>query len=141
MTVDQWAAMLNGREYSSELTDAESKQADADRMVIVFGYSDDNIEFRGRIHDEIGCYDGGVLYIHRGGVLQISDECERCKARDLKAQSRCMALDCEWDANGYSWFITPKESIGWRPFDIMEDGEKFCRGVVIPFDQLPEVIL
>lgn len=51
--------MLNGREYGDEITREEEAMAKAHGLVVVFGYSDDNMEFCGAITDEVGCYDGG----------------------------------------------------------------------------------
>lgn len=47
MTKEQMAALLNGREYGDEITRAEHQIARASGLVVVFGYSDDNMEVRG----------------------------------------------------------------------------------------------
>lgn len=48
MTRDEWAARLNGRQYREEFDDRkEQPLAEKDGVLIVFGYSDDNIETRG----------------------------------------------------------------------------------------------
>ena len=62
MTMETLAAILDGREIGSEITKAEADQAKAAGLVVVFGASDDLMEFRGAIYDEIGCYtDDGVV--------------------------------------------------------------------------------
>jgi len=69
MTKEQWAEKLTGREIGEELTTDEEKQAKRDGILIVFGASDDLCEFRGVIHDEADCYDGGTIPIHSKGPL------------------------------------------------------------------------
>jgi hypothetical protein len=76
MTKEQLAALLNGREYGSEITREESAQAAKDGLVVLFGASDDLAEFRGAIHDEHGCWDGGApIYLMDGEIFE-DDDCE-----------------------------------------------------------------
>ena len=58
MIKEELAALINGREYTHELTDKEKSAKDA-RLVVVFGASEDLMEFRGAINDECGAYGGG----------------------------------------------------------------------------------
>ena len=37
--------------------------------VVVFSYSDDNMEFRGAINDEFACYYGGTVYLDKNGII------------------------------------------------------------------------
>ena len=53
--VREFANRLSGREYMSEISAEEEREAREKGLVIVFGYSDDCIEFRGAIDDELGC--------------------------------------------------------------------------------------
>lgn len=131
MTKENMAASLNGREMGEEITNSEENLAKDSGLIVIFGYSDDNIELRGVVHDEVGMYDGGVIHLHSKSVFVAHDcSCEK---------NKCVAIKCDWDANDYSWFITPPESIPFAPFDILEDGEKFCRGVVIESCHLPKL--
>jgi hypothetical protein len=59
------AALLTGREYRQEITRAEEADAKAAGLVVAFGASDDLLEFRGAIDDEVGCYDGPEAPIAR----------------------------------------------------------------------------
>ena len=43
----EFANRLNGREYGQELTPAEAQRAKEAGIVVVFGASDDLMEFRG----------------------------------------------------------------------------------------------
>ena len=69
MDAKELAAKLNGREYCREITDEEVRQAKEAGLVVVFGASDDLIEFRGAIRDEGDCYDGREVLIDAKGVL------------------------------------------------------------------------
>lgn len=149
MTKTELAATLNGRQYGDEITEEEEQQAEASGLIVLFGYGDDNIELRGSIDDEVSLFDGGTIYLHRGGILDNPDheECERCQASLRKEQTKCVAIECRWDDSGYSWFITPatRDGVGspldsviqFAPFDILEGADKFCRGIVIELKDLP----
>ena len=141
MTKHQLAEMLNGREIGEEILDAESKIAAGVGLVVMFGYSDDNIEIRGAFTEEIGAFNGTTIFMHSGGILDDPDSngCEKCKQRLIEERKKCAPIACEWNTDGYSWVIITPVSIPFEPFDIMEDGEKFCRGVVFEAKHLPKI--
>ena len=108
MTLKEFAKMLDGREYLHEITKEEEALAKELGFVVVFGYSDDNAELRGAIDNEIGCYDGGLL--------------EHDDLPDVIYANWCPEdIDCSW-AYGTS---IPHEN-----FNIYEDGELYCVGIV-----------
>lgn len=87
MTAKEMAELLNGREYGNEITSDEEKLAKESGLVVVFGYSDDNCEFRGAIDDEVGCYCGGEIHLTKDGIIELpgcglayADACEYYKA-------------------------------------------------------------
>ena len=125
---DEFARRLNGREYRDEMTFAEEAHAKAERLLIVFGASDDLTEFRGIIHDEAGAYNSTRhLIIGNPGKWKIW---ENTGARQRKPRG-AVTINAEWcpkEPNA-SWLISP--SVQFAPFDIMEDGELYCRGAVI----------
>jgi hypothetical protein len=45
MNAKELAKLLNGREYRKEITKEEIQKAKENNLVIIFGYSDDNLEF------------------------------------------------------------------------------------------------
>jgi hypothetical protein len=69
MDITQLAEQLNNCEYRSEVSDEIAKIAKEHNLVIVFGYSDDNMEFRGAIYDEIGCWGGGKAFLNEKGII------------------------------------------------------------------------
>jgi hypothetical protein len=133
MNAQELAAMLNGREYGEEITDAEEAAAKAHGLVVLFGYSDDNMEFRGAIDDEVGCCDGGEAFLTRDGLLQ--NECPDVDcpyfAKLLKSAAKIEAV---WDTDGYSWVY--RTDIPHATFEVMEGAEKFCRGIVFALEDV-----
>ena len=134
-TIKEWAALLNGREYRNEVTKEEATQAKADGVVIVYGASDDLMEFEGAISEEVSCYEGGDAFLTKDGLLAPDCYCECCINRFKKAASKCAKIEALWDTEGYSWVY--KTDIPHETFDILEDGEKYCRGIVFRLDEVP----
>lgn len=128
MTKETLAASLNGREYPMRLSKDELRAAELSKLVIVSGASDDLMEFEGAISDEFGA--PGEAYVTKTGLLPAHDEgCEHkfCGYKEAKAKSREIKVD--WDnAGNPCWTVTT--DIPHADFDIMEDGEVFCRGIV-----------
>jgi hypothetical protein len=129
MTKEQLAEMLNGRQYGDEINMDEARQARADGLVVVYGASDDLMEFEGAITDEFGCYDGGTAYLVGGKLLGEHDEDCECKfcgfAEELEKAKSIKAI---WDTKPFSW--TYETDIPHATFDIWEDDQEYCRGIV-----------
>lgn len=136
MTAKELAQMLNGREYGDEITGEESRLAKESGLVVVFGYSDDNTEFRGVFYEEVGTYDGGVLHITKEGV-QYNRKCGNEECPYYKAYvERERTIEAVWDDKevGAAWFY--KTDIPHETFNIYEDGELFCVGIVFSVEDL-----
>ena len=138
MDKEQLAVQLDGREYGSEITKDEEAQAKAAGLVVVFGYSDDNVELRGAIHDEIGAYDGTTLRICLAGLLPHwpddgGDQWSEQEAEEyfLKKHAGFQTIEAVWspaDMPSTSWRYNT--AIPHATFNVMEDGEIYCRGIV-----------
>jgi len=138
MSKESFAATLNGREYGDEITEAEETMAFANGLLVVFGYSDDNVELRGAVRDEIGMYDGGRFSMtSEGAVMLLLEDMAPTEKEEAREYFRKDALprisvDCVWSPSD-------EPSLSWRysttaphaTFDVMEDGEVYCRGIVI----------
>ena len=111
MTIFEFAAGLDGREYGNEITPFEAQRAKELGFVVVFGYSDDNAEFEGAIYDEIDCYDGGRVFEQNGKYI-----------------------DAVWCDGEYAW--TYKTNIPHATFDIYDSKEKYCKGIVFDMREL-----
>lgn len=131
MDIHEFAKMLDGREYGKEMTGIEKIRAKELGFVVVFGYSDDNAEFEGAICEEVGCYDGDTIYLDEHGIFE---ECESECSHSVLVKEKCKTIEAVWDSEGYSW--TYKTDIPHAAFDIMEDGEKYCQGIVFDVKDL-----
>lgn len=130
MNKEQLAAMLDGREYGNEITSAESLIAKENGLVVVFGYSDDNCEFVGAIDEEYGCWDGGDIYFSKDGEVWNDKP-------NYHAKNHIRAIWCPKDEKGKivaSWAYDTELPIS--TFNIYEDGELYCIGIVFSTDDL-----
>ncbi len=132
MTKELLAARLTGRGIGEEIAAVEEQQAKKAGLVVVFGASDDLMEFRGAISDEIGAWNGAQAQIDKEGLLperdsiDDDDELEKYFARK---RGRLKSIDALWCKEpNYSW--TFKTDIPHATFEIVEDGEPYCRGIV-----------
>lgn len=133
MTAKELAEMLNGREYGSVMTRDERKTAKESGLVVVYGYSDDCAELDGAIYDEVSCYDGGAFYVNRDGLLNDSDCSNRMCRYYKNALESAKKIEAVWGA-GPSWSY--KTDIPHETFNIYEDGELFCVGIVFRVEDL-----
>lgn len=131
MTKEEMAARLDGREYPFDLSAAEESDAKAAGLVVLFGASDDLAEFRGAINDEAGCYDGGELLILGDKLYQDEEECDCSHAMAARriAMESSLHIEAVWcGPSGYDWAY--ETEIPHATFDVLEDGRKYCRGIV-----------
>ncbi len=131
------ANLLNGRQMGWEITDAEAKMACEQGLVVVFGYSDDNMEFRGAIYDEAGCFNGGSIFVTRSVVY--GDEyhsCNCCFCGYGTIKKTAARITAVWGEEGFSW--TYKTDLPHETFVIKEGEENFCRGIVFALKDLPQ---
>lgn len=134
MTRQELADILCGRQYRNEMSAAEEAQAKEHGLVVIFGASDDLMEIRGAVNDEIGGYDGGGGYFTRTGLL--ANDCDNHDCPYFaKLEEAATLIEAKWDAEGYSW--TYETAIPHSTFDILEDGEKYCRGIVFALADVP----
>jgi hypothetical protein len=140
MTPKELAEKLNGIEYRIQFDQALIDAAQANGIVIVYGQSDDLMEFRGAINDEIGAYEGTTAWVTREG-LAISFEQALNDGKDalreyFKKEDCCTGIRALWaEEDGISW--TFKTEIPHETFMIVEDGEPYCRGIVFALKDVP----
>lgn len=130
MNIKEFAEMLNGREYNyPQFTKEEIQAAKDNRFVIVYGASDDLMEFDGAIYDEGGCFDGGKVFFDKDGVSQDGEE----KANVIEAVW-CDKERTDENGNIITW--TYKTDIPHETFMIYEDGEPYCEAIVFSIDDV-----
>lgn len=129
--IKEFAKSIRGKERSyPQFTKEEIRIAKENGFVIVYGCSDDLMEFEGTIEDEKGVYDGGIAYFNKNEIcMGIRSERERCP-------NCIMAHWCEAEENGKPICWTYETEIPHETFMIYEDGEPFCRGIVFSIEDL-----
>lgn len=127
MTIDEAVEKLNGNEYGIEGSKELWSAMKAAGLVAVFGSSDDLMEFRGAINEEIGSYEGTIAYVTRYGLKTNCCENERCPYY-LNQLDKATTIKAKWDSGGFSWQY--ETVIPHKKFVIKEDGEPYCEGIV-----------
>ncbi len=131
MTPEEAAAQLHGTEYGNEGPMELPARMKSEGLVAVYGASDDLVEFRGAIHDEVGAYNGTEVMMTPNGLLQNKcDEGDDCPnwTPDKHGAKIIKAIWCPEGDEKMSWAY--ETAIPHVTFDIMEDGEIYCRGIV-----------
>lgn len=135
MTAKDLATKLSGRAYDAEITRDEAHEAAQAGLVVVYGYSDDNVELNGAIDDEVGCYEGGTILVTKSGVLLTPD----CGQDDCPyfgiAKRNAKAIAAKWHDDGSPCWSFDTD-IPHETFEIFEDGELFCVGIVFSVEDL-----
>ena len=132
-TKEELANMLNNREYLHEVTKDIGGIAVENGLVIVFGASDNLCKFRGAINDELGAWEGAIIPIDKYGIVINECDNDRCPycAEIVKQAAKIHAKWCDGDI---AW--TYKTDIPHATFDIYDDGEIFCRGIVFSLNDV-----
>lgn len=146
MTAKELAAKLTGREVGGELFPDEERDAEEAGLVVVYGHSDDNVEFSGAInvywvlpncggmdYDEVD-----TIYLTKTGILEEPDcACfEDCACPYFAAALvKSKAIRAVWhNEGGPCW--TFEAEFPHETFTIMEDGQPWCIGIVFHVDDL-----
>lgn len=132
MNKEQLAGQLDGRQYGSEVSQDMELAAKMSGLVIVFGASDDLMEFRGAIHDEFS----GIAFLTGEGVLTETCDCE-CKYFKAVLENT-VTVKAIWGKGEYSFQYETK--IPHATFEIFDGEEKYCRGIVFSMDDLKTLV-
>lgn len=135
MTPKEAAAALDGNEYGKEGSSELFTRMRANRLVAVFGASDDLMEFRGAIKDEVGCFDGGTAYLTMAGLVTPECDDEKCPHEERRKETAA-TIEAKWDTDGFSFVY--ETDIPHATFIIKEDGENYCRGIVFALVDVKE---
>jgi hypothetical protein len=121
--------ILEGREYPLHMASPLEDIIKENNLVVVFGASDDLMEFRGAITGEVGAYNGTTACLSSEGLL-ISEcgESEACPYH-IEIKKLAKTITALWCVDPeITW--TYETEIPHETFLIMEEGEKYCRGIV-----------
>lgn len=140
MTAKELAQQLHGEEYPLHIPKTLTDAAKQNRLVIVYGASDDLMEFEGAIYDEVGAYEGTTVRIDSEGLLPDFEQIDKDqsdskdKLREyFKRENGGREIEALWYKNpDTSW--TYKTDIPHETFDVMEDEDIYCRGIIFSLD-------
>lgn len=127
--IKEFAKSISGNYH--QFDKGEEQTAKENGFVIVYGCSDDLMEFRGAIDDEGNCYGGGKVFFNRNGTWKFAEDEENYP-------NWIKAIWCggETDESGQEITWTYETEIPHETFMIYENGEPFCRGIVISIEDL-----
>lgn len=134
--LNEMVEMLDGREVTSNIARKNLKYATDNGVVIVFGSSSDSVKFYGAINDEADTRCSALVYFDRSG--EIRSECSDawCPYFDT-IRGNASWINAIWDTEGYRWVY--ETDIPHKTFDVLENGSKYCRGIVFMIDDVKEV--
>lgn len=136
-TAQHLAVMIDGLEYGTRDFHKQmaefGKRAKALGLVIVYGASDDLMEFEGAISDEVSAYGGGSALVDAKGLIPrfhgIDRDDEPALADYFARKPHGKEIKAIWSDDEYpTWTI--KTDIPHESFQLNEDGAAFCRGIV-----------
>jgi len=122
------------------MTKKEEEIAKENWLVVVFGASDDLMEFRWAICDEIGAYEGTIAYIAKWMLLNwdvepFGDIEEMADFLDLFwVDTQSNRIEASFGEEDVTWRY--KTEISHSTFNIMEDDELYCVGIVFDMKDL-----
>lgn len=129
MELKEFAKMLDGRSIGDEVSKELRKIAEDNDFIIIHGASDDLAVIDGRINDEVGSlYNGGEIAFVDGYLF--SKECgdDECP-HDSRIWDCAIKVEADWCApDKPCWSYST--SIPHEKFNIIEDGEVWCEGIV-----------
>ena len=140
MTKESLAALLHGREIGCEMDGLTNESIGSHGLVVVFGSSDDLMEVRGAFDGEYGCDDGKEFHLDHSGVLGDLSDYDDVESRCDRDAPGCFLWDlsADWCGSGDNqpcWSYRTNIP-GVVTFDIMEDGNVYCRGLVFHVSDL-----
>ena len=138
------ANQINGRSYGEEITPEECTIARDNNLLVVFGYSDDNTELRGFVHDEVGSYGSGSFSIDGDGLLDAWEDGETKDYGEAKEffdreNNASIEINATWhDSGNVRWEFGVTSDGDTNPefwiFEIKRDeseDEIFSKGIVV----------
>ena len=136
MIPHELAEILNENVVGFETTFAQRKLAKENGLVIVFGESHDNIQFRGAITDEEECHNHSIINFNKNGIIKNKCDDELCPYY-LKEIRNSSSLTTYWMNAFSNWSY--ELDIFHATFNIYETEEReriHCVGIIFALDDL-----
>ena len=149
--INDLAKLLDGNSNSEELSNPYNIDVEdicrKNKWIILFPYSDDNLEVRGYIDDEIGAWDGTKIMLYKKGEFypeDLDDELYKKASNDTicsieddyfynnEVKNGRLGVDMQWCPNDqpYTWYLNVeyyKKDIDNKPivayFDIVDEDD------------------
>ena len=158
-TIKDLAKLLNGNEYGDELLNEYKINVEdlcqKNNWVVVFGYSDDNMELRGVVDDEIGAWEGVIVKLVKKGEFYLDDpdnetykkakntmfvpieEDELKELQENNYKNTCV-IEGLWspEDSEASWQFNCSDNVPCARFNIMEEDEVYAECLVIDLNSL-----
>ena len=147
LTRQELAERLNNCERGEEISKELEQLAKENNLVVLFGYSDDGLEIRGAIYDELGAYNGGEFALIKKGELYSDEEEENTYHKTdcdsilplseeyAQPEEKERRISLKWlDEGDKSWEI--ETQMPHSKFLIREEAEPFSDGIVIDLDEV-----
>lgn len=144
--------LLSNREYRNETTAEIEKFAKDNNFVIMFGASDDLLEFRGAYFEEFGASNKTKFYFNKNmsifcyknkiNIAKLLNEnrntfnwlhIENNFEYELELLNEIEVFWCK-NENFYTWSY--KTNFPSVSFDILEDGKKYSQGIIFSLEDL-----
>lgn len=139
MTKEEFAKRFDGSDYPFRLSrDDRSAMKDLG-LVVVFGASDDLMEFDGAIYDEVAA--PGQAYIADDDLVQEPDcDCDAAEKLHQMQKSSGYMIECHQNHESapdvYWSYLT---TIPHATFRIMEDGDVNCNAIIFSLYEMRPV--
>ena len=138
MTKEELAERLNRTlNYPDEPSHDLQRIAKENNLVIVFGASDDLIEFRGAIYDERGCFEGGEFLVDDKGLLPFREEIydDDILCNYFERKKKVKKIIAIWDDYKIPcWrYETEIPHVNW---EYQEDNRPYCIGIIFSLSDL-----
>ena len=163
-TISDLAKLLDGNEDGHELDNDLLKDVEGfckDRnWLIVYPYSDDNVELRGVYDDELGAWDGTILrFVKAGDFYMVNDDEELYRKasenmfvaineqeiNEIKKSIgnwldyNGLIIEALWEPKelpDYAWAYHTLGNVDYVEFDILSDGEPWARCMIIDLNNI-----
>ena len=163
-TIHDLAKLLDGNEDGDELENDVIKDVEgfcAERnWLIVFPYSDDNVELRGAYDDELGAWDGTILRFVKAGDFYMDEDDEECYHKASKnmfvaineqeineikksignwLDYNGLIIEVLWEPDGlpdYAWAYHALGNVDYAEFNILSDGEPWAQCLIIDLNKI-----
>lgn len=135
LTVQNVVDKLNKTEYPLRIDPEFAKELKEAGLVVVYGHSDDLIEFEGAIYDELGAGDGTQFLISPDGVLCDRDQLDTDEELEKWLNNKKIAktITSFWYKDDISWQY--ETDLVHQVFEVVEYDDIFCKALVFDLNQ------